>query len=327
MNRRAFVMTAGIVGTVALAGCTGDSNDDGSDPATPTEAATATEPDSGDGSGEPTLTATVEPSSSAVCWGEEYTLNTTIAASSDDRQFATAVVYKTASDTEWTAGIDGTEAMWTLSAGQSKTKEFDIQPPETGELTLGLLTGEYETLDQWDLTVRPPTAAFGETVSWYDGLELTLDARITETIAVHVFSTAESDEQDLGVHPVRPTNHVEKRWLLVTVRAENNTVDQDVHVPWDEQFDVLVGGEPVELQRYMINPADDPGFEVLDETTKPVGSIRLGSESDYYDWSEGTTLPPTASTTGWLPYIVDADTTLDDVGAMARHNEVRARWE
>lgn len=239
----------------------------------------------------------------------------TLQGGSEGTQVFTGIVYKTEGSPDWEDSVSGTESVWNLPAGQSQTKTFEVPPPQTGEITYGLLTENYETLEQWKLLVEPPRAAFGETIAFYDGLEMTVSVRLMETIEGSVFNHA--DQETRGVFTLRPSKG--RKWLRVHLTAMNTNNTRDVMPPPHKEIDVLAAGEQLDAIG-----AGTREIEIVGETTKEYDDLQLDEDKLYRPpWD----LVPSGKHSGFKQYIVPADITQADLKVMAPHNHVRATWE
>lgn len=296
-----------------MAGCLGDSDDTDADddPALDDDAP-----------GE--LTYSVEPTATEIDWGEEYSVTVTAEAGVDSPLEVTVVAYQLAGDTRW-SNIVHTRSTWSLDDGEVRTETYDIEPPATGEITFGLFRELFDTVAaDWDLLVNPPSAALGETISYYDGLEVTLDARLLDSIAFLLVDRRDQDE--LGVYPVRPQDG---QWVEVTVTAENTSTNTDVGLPDRDDITALADGTPLARPRQTgdhVGDGRDTAYEVADETVEVrEGWFEPRREEEFYDPPDE--LIPGATYEGRILFETGIDTTVADISARVGHRDVHATWE
>lgn len=322
MKRRSVLGTV-IGGSVGLfAGCA-----DGDEPG---------DPDADDGTGDPStdddiddpapgdVTYSVEPAATEIEWGERYSVAVTARAGSETPTEVTIVQYQRPGDTRWT-NLPHTRSTWDLEDGESRTVTHDIEPPASGEITFRLIGELSDTVAaEWQLLVVAPIALLGEPISYYDGLELAVEAQIRESME---FTLVDRREQVVvGTYPVRPKNG---QWVVVTIAADNTNVGANVGVPDPDDVHALSEGTPLERPRTIGDEVgDDPGFdyEIADETA----AVREGwfdprQEAGFYD--PPRELIPGAAYQGWSLFEADADIPPSAITVRVNHRGVWATWE
>jgi hypothetical protein len=275
---------------------------------------------SGDDGG---LVAEIEPSASEISWGAEYSVTVTLVAESGyESDWTGTEIYWRGDGENW--GVPGGEHTWDLQPGQSESHTFEIVPPETGDIAFFLadfMTGD--VLAEWTLTVQPPVVALGETVPYYDGLEVTVDVQLTETIEAHIY---DDEGADLGVYAIRPETG--NQWTLAMITAEN-TANCELYPPDWHDVAVLVDGKQLDQARGILW-ASRNDFRTVDGTPDGAYRVDLDEKEGYYD--PPMEILPTATAEGWLPYLAETDATKDDVAVVllretASFGTVTARWE
>jgi hypothetical protein len=326
MKRRTLLSTGTAIGLTFLAGCssngpTGEPGETGTETRTPT----TDEGSGGTSAGEGGLSAVIEPSATEIAWGEEYSVTVTLVAESEyETDWTHTEINWRAKDSS--GGITGTSySMWDLPTGQPDSHTFKFSPPTMGEITFvlkDLLVGD--TLTEWELTVEPPVAALGEAIPFYDGLEVTMDARLTETIEAHIY---DDEDADLGIYSIRPEDG--KQWALAMVTA-TNTSTSEIYPPEDRDIAVLANGNQLEQLRGLLF-AHQNDFRAVEGNPDDAWVVRLDDEADYYD--PPTEILPTATTEGWLPYLAKVDASKDDIAVIltretssSSSGRVTARW-
>jgi hypothetical protein len=329
MRRRRFVTTGTAVGLAFLAGC--GSNEPG---VQTTETGTPTETGDGrdtTGEGERAFSITVEPSTVELEWGVDYSVDITMEAGNEPIQTNCEIWWDTGTDPGWTP-VQGTNMVWDIPSGQSDMKTIDIIPPATGDIVFAFadLDQFSDILDEWELAVEPPQAALGEVIPYYDGLDVSMQASLQDTLDVTIYEYGGAGNPYEGEYSIRPTPPVSSQWLILTVTAENSTANADVAPPDSDHIDVLAAGTQLERKDLLFNYLSDRDFEVVGdppEEGETAYTIDFTQEQGYYDWQDHDILAPTATATGWLPYVVSADLTPDDIAVLLEYNEIRARWE
>ncbi|MCU4717094.1 hypothetical protein [Halapricum hydrolyticum] len=325
MRRRTFVATGTVAGLTFLAGC--GSND--SDVQTTETGTTRETSDGTDTAGEGEFSVTVEPSTAALEWGVDYSLDVTMEAGNEPIQTSSEIWWETNIDPGWTR-VQGTNVVWDIPTGQSETKTFDIIPPATGDITFAVADVDQfsDILTEWELAVAPPQASLGEAISYYDGLDVSMQASLQDTLDVTIHEYGGAGNPYEGEYSIRPTPAGSSQWLILTVAAENSTANVDVAPPNHDHIDVLAAGIQLERKNVLFNYLSDRDFEIVGDPPEEGESaymVDFTQEQGYYDWQN--VLVPTATATGWLPYVANSDVTLDDIAVLLEHNEIRARWE
>jgi hypothetical protein len=319
MNRRQFLGTGAIVSVGLLAGCASD------DPSSPTTEQGETTTDAGTpvggGATDGQLSVQVTPSASSIQWGEDYSVTVTLEAGSDveyDWAF-TEIYYQIEGDTNW-IGV-ATDSSWDLQPGSPQTKTYEIDPPATGEIAFRLYEDMIagETVAEWSLTVEPPVREFGQAIPYYDGLAVTVDARITDTIDFHVYDSYGGE--DLGVYAVQPNDG---RWAIAAVAVENTNANQEVRPPHSGNLALLASGTQLEVVDGLLF-VDGPAFSVVGDAPADAYVVDVSSEPGFFD--PPNFVVPTATTRGWVPFLLHTDATADELAAVMTREDVRARWE
>jgi|GEM_PF-4688996 len=325
MKRRAFVATGTAVGVAFLAGCS--SNGPG---VQPTETGTTRETRDGtETAGEGEFSVTVEPSTTELEWGVDYSLDVTMEAGDEPIQTMSEIWWDTDADPGWTR-IQGTNVVWDIPAGQSETKTFDIIPPATGDIVFAFADVDRfsDILDEWELAVAPPLAPLGEAISYYNGLDVSMQVSVQDTLDVTIYEYGGAGNPYEGEYSIRPAPAGSNQWLVLTMTAENSTANTDVAPPDHDRIDVLAEGIQLERKGLLFNYLSDNDFDIVGDPPEEGESaymVDFTQEQGYYDWQN--VLVPTATATGWLPYVVNADVTLDDIAVLLEYNEIRSRWE
>lgn len=321
MRRRALLRVGGGIAFVALAGCAGNNGDESETTTTEEESSGDTTESSGGGA----VSFSVEPSANQLDWGEDYSVAVTVQSGDEAVQLATGILYQTEDDSEWAGSFGDTETMWQLDAGESETTTFDVEPPSVGELRLGLYNAVSEqVVEEWDLTVSPPTATFGGTNSYYDGLDVTLDAELTEWMD---FELDYGDES--GTYAVRPQGG---QWVKVSVTAENTNTNSEVRLFGDDAFTALAGSSQLDRPRSL---GEDVGagtdYEIADQTRNEEGAW-MEMYKDGRAQQEGYWYPPSelisgAAEEGWFIFEAASDATKADLQIRLERSDIRATWE
>ena len=322
MRRRTLLRVGGGIAFVALAGCSGGDGDESETTTTSKEEASG---DTTETSGDEDVSYSVEPSANQLDWGEDYSVAVTVQCEHESAQLATGILYQTADDHQWAGSFGNTETMWQLDTGESETKTFDVDPPTVGELKLGLLeiTSE-EVVEEWELSVSPPTAAFGGTNSYYDGLDVSLDVELTEWMD---FELDYGDES--GMYAVRPQGG---QWVKVTVTAENTNTNSEVSLFGDDAFTALAGSSQLDRPRSLgegVGAGTD--YEIDDQTRHDEGArlemYKGGSAQQEGYWYPPSELISGATEEGWLVFEGETDTTKSDLQIRLERADIRATWE
>lgn len=205
--------------------------------------------------------------------------------------------------------------MWQLDGGESRTETYELRPPGGGDLSLALVDQDSNILEEWHLTVSMPQAALGETISYYDGLELTIDAQLRDSVTVPI--------EDYGEYAV---GVVDAPWVEVAITAENTSMDQKVDTPWRDSFAVLAGGTQLERSDggYL---GSDSEYEVLDADREFKDYEGFSLEDLENHWDPPSELVPDASEQGVLLFKGLEGTTVDELSISVNRNETRATWE
>lgn len=153
MYRSGLLTTGATIAVGSVAGCLGD--DAGSDSDTDGDSGTDAETDSGtdDGSDSGTqpdageVAFRVEPSTTELEWGDDYSVTVTAEAGPDPPERATVVAYQGEGDNQW-SGVANTEAVWRLEGGERQTETYDIRPPSSGQLSYALMDQDGNALEE-----------------------------------------------------------------------------------------------------------------------------------------------------------------------------------
>lgn len=299
-----------------------------SDSAETTEPAGASSPEPPDEPEAEEVSFSIEPATNEIDWGEECSVTVSARAGDDPPRVPTIVVYETEDSSTWTGSIGATEMMWNLDAGESETETFEIEPPSVGEFTLGLMDArEEEVVDEWELMVNPPVQSFGETLSYYDGLDMTVDVELQEWIDVELVYGDINDEET-GTFSVRPRDG---QWVKVWVTAENTNTNEKVRMPGNDMFTGLADNSQLDHPRYL---GEDVGagtnYEIDDASVEEEGA-RMEMYHDGDPKQEDFWYPPSelisgAVEEGWMLFETDADMTVEDIQIRLSRNDVRATW-
>lgn len=322
MRRRTLLRAGGSIAFVALAGCSGDDGDESESDTTTEEASSG---DTTETSGGGDVSYSVEPSANQLDWGEDYSVSVTVEAGDESVQLATGIVFQTEDDQQWAGSFGNTEKMWQLEAGESESATFDVEPPTVGELRLGLYDAASEqVVEDWELAVTPPTAAFGGTNSYYDGLDVTLDVELTEWMDFEL-----DYEDESGTYAVRPQGG---QWVKVTVAAENTNTNSEVRLFGDDAFTALGGSSQLDRPRSL---GEDVGagtnYEIADQTRHEEGAW-MEMYKDGNAQQEGYWYPPSelisgSAEEGWFVLEAESDTTKADLQIRLERSDIRATWE
>lgn len=325
MKRRTVVTTGATVGLAFLAGCSSGGPDDRPTDTESGPAGETTSPTGGDAAGEPSIV--VEPSTAELDWGADYSVAVTMEAGSEPIETFTEIWWDAEDDPGWTS-VSETNAQWSIPAGQSETKTFDIVPPTTGDVVFAFtdLDQFMDILDEWELAVAPPRATLDEPIPFYDGLTVTMRASLEDEIQARTESYGGQEEYD--ERPIRPWEN-DTRWLVLTVTAENDSDNDDVRAPDHREIAVLAAGNQLDAEGLMFT-TEPPRFEFVGEPPDPDREdywVELQEDSGYYDEFGSTTLVPNAFVEGWIPYVVSDSIALDDVTVQLEYDDVTAVWE
>lgn len=329
MRRRPLLLAGATFAIGTTAGCVGDGGED-TETATDPGGGTPTEPD-GDTPGEPTGTGvsfSVDHAGTELDWGAAYSVTVTAQAGEDPPDVATAILYQADDAADWSGTLDGTETVWRLDAGESKTETYDIEPPAVGEYTLGLMESTDETVvEEWDLLVRPPTAAFDDPISYYDGLDVTVDVELHDWMEFKLEYGPINDEET-GRFEVSPKDGT---WVKVIVTSENTNSNSKVRLFGEDRFSALAESSQLERPRSLgEDVGKDTPYEIRDQT-RHEGGAWLEMHKDGQRQQDGYWYPPDevvsgAVEEGWLVFTTAADTTVDDLEIRLARNDVRATW-
>lgn len=330
MKRRA-VLTGGVtIALASIAGCTGDGDgDSGSTPTTEPGVEPTTEPGEEPPPGE--VAFSVEHSGAEMDWGDEYSVTVTARAGDEPPDVVTVIAYQMGDESTYSHTFDNTEAVWRLDAGKSRTKTFEIEPPAVDEFHVGLFnTVEEEVVEEWDLTVTPPVQSFGETLSYYDGLDVTVDVELHEWLE---FDLHWDGRDESGTYPVRPEGG---QWVKVNITAynRNDRGGDGVGVPTVEAFSARAGNSALEHPRWSgADVGADTRFEVDDEDgNRDEERSRLEMRHDGEPQQEGFWFPqddisPDIVEEGWMVFETGTDTTKEDLQLALERDDITAIWE
>lgn len=330
MRRRQLLTVGGTIVLGTLAGCSGDNGEESestptSEPAD-TESAAQTTAQTAEGESR----FNVEASTTEIDWGERFEVTITAQGGEDAMTKGSTVVYQTEEDSTWAGSYGETEYIWQLGAGETETETFEIQPTKTGEHTMALMTSDNEKIAEWKLTVKSPTAVFGEPISFYDGLDLTLDAELHEWLEFEL--KWGYPEEKTGMFSVHPKDG---QWVKVSLTAENTNTNEEVSLPEPENFSGLGGNSQLDHYTGREPVGGDTEYEldeIEDEWDMSSGEDRPYLDVKYDDYSqEGYWKPPNnlisgAVEEGWLLFEADADVTADDIEIRLNRNDIRATW-
>ena len=327
MNRRKLLMVGAAAGSSSIAGCFGGDEEQPDETPTTESEEDGGSPDTSEESEAGKISFSVDPSATEIEWGEEYSVTVTMQAGDEPVDAATGIVYQTEADATWSGNLGNTEMMWRLDAGESQSETFEIEPPAVGEFTLGLVNAvEEDVVEEWDLTVTPPVQSLGETLSYYDGLDMSVDAELQEWIDV-VLTWDQEDEA--GTYSVRPA---EGQWVKVNIVAENTNMNTDVGIPGYGAFSALAGNSQLDHPRYLGTDVGAGTEYVVDDQTRHEEGSRLEMNDGGEPGQEGFWLPPDelipdAREEGWVLFEAATDTAVEDVEIRLQRNDVRATWE
>lgn len=325
MRRRKLLAAGAAITLSVIAGCSGDDNGDG--PAsTPTSDPDEETPEPPEEPGDGDLSFSAESSATEIDWGEEYSVTVTARAGESPPHVMTALVYQSEADSTWSGSFGNGEMLWRLDGGESRTETFELKPPEVGECKVGLMTQDGEVIEEWELTVNPPTAEFGETISYYDGLDVTVDAELHDSMDFEI-TWDYGDES--GVYSVRPKDG---QWVKVSVVAKNTNTNEDVRVPGEDRFSGLAGSSQLNSPRSLgTEVGAGTEYEIDDETRHEEGAW-MEMYKDGAAQQEGYWYPPSeliagAEEKGWILFETDKkDISVDDVEIRSNRNDIRATW-
>lgn len=330
MRRRKLLTVGGAIFLGSLAGC-GGGGDEGEPESTPTpdaetetqeETATPEEPEEGG------VTFAVDPSSSEIDIGEPYTVTVTAKAGDESVEAVTGIIFKRGDQQSWSGPISDTGKRWQLKAGESQTANFDLEPGSVEEYTLALADSENkEVIEEWELTVNRPTAAFGKTISYYDGLEMTVDVEVHEWLE---FELSWDGGDKTGTYAVRPR---EGQWAKVWVKGKNpEENDQDVTAPAGEDFNGLAGGQQFNrIKRNGVTVGADTDYKI-DDSTREAGGADMETMDEYWlppetGITRGTLIPGAVHEGMVLFEASGTDWSVEDIKIMLNRNDIRATWE
>ncbi|MFQ3294245.1 MAG: hypothetical protein ACI9PP_000185 [Halobacteriales archaeon] len=336
MRRRYLLRGGTIMAVGSLAGCIiGDLEErvDGSDGATDTEPEDDSDPEPSDGSEDGDVSFSVEPKASEIKWAEPYSVTVTVKAGEDPPPIVTQIIYERESDSQWSGDFSNTQQYWTLGADKSTTKTFEMKPPGYGDFTLGLLTVDnQEVVETWDLTVQQPRAAFGEPISYYDGLDMTVDAEVHDSLEFELDYGEDNDEYT-GMFSVSVKDG---KWLKINIIAENKGKGK-VGLPGKTEFSGLAGGTQLEQNqpRALGEHVGKESIYVIGDGPSDINDARMEMhksgvvQQDGY-WYPESDLIAGAREEGWLVYAVQEDLSEDSVIEIRLNRQsgpdVRAIW-
>jgi hypothetical protein len=338
MRRRYLLRGGKVMAVGSLAGCIGDIADigDGSDATTPTkpedesgpEPEDESDPEPEDGSDEGEVSFSVEPSASEIEWGEPYSVTVTVTPEGAPGDVATGIIFQKGSTASWSGPISDTGKRWQLDAGESQTETFDLEPSSVDDYTLGLANVQKETvIEEWKLSVTPPTAEFDETISYPNGFKMTVDAELHEWLELKL-SWDGGDET--GTYAVRPRDG---QWVRVWATGENNSDENETLTgPAGQDFTALAGG--TQLNRISGGKSVGAGtdYEIKDPTREEKGAkTKEGWEEFWILPNTGFTrgkLAPTATDDGLVLFVTDMETTKEDLKIQLKwpDNDVLVTW-
>ncbi len=328
MRRRTVLATGVAIGLSSIAGCLGDDGESMEPGEEPGEEPT-TEPGEEPPASE--VAFSIEHSGTEMDWGDEYSVTVTVRAGDEPTRVGTAIAYQTEDDPTWSGTFSNTEQVWQLDAGESRTETFEIKPPAVGELQVGLFNSMEEAVEeQWDLTVYPPVQSFGEPLSYYDGLDMTLDVELHEWLELELYWGR--DPRETGIYEVRPADG---QWVKVFLTGENTNMNEEVRMPRDvregEDFSGLANNSQLDHPRIRgTNVGAGTDYVVADPTRHEEGArmeMRWDTTVQEGFWDPPSDLVSGATEEGWIVFETDMDTTVDDVEIRLRRNDIRATWK
>lgn len=323
--------TGVVIGATAIAGClgNGDEPDNGGDE---DQTETTQTTDTTDSTGE--LAVSAEPSATEIDWGDEYSVHVTVQAGNESPEIATAIIYQTEDDSSWSGSFSNTEKMWRVDAGETATETFLIEPPAVGTLTLGLINVmNEEVVEEWELTVQPPTGALDEPISYYDGLDMTVDAEIHDSLEFELDYGGSMNEAESGMFSVSVRDG---KWVKVIINAVNTKEEGKVDLPGEPEFSGLAGGTSlVQNQPRSLGEGVGEGtIYAIGDGPSDIDDAWMEMHKDGVVQQEGYWYPPSeiaagAREDGWLVYAVQEDLA-DDSAIEIRLDrngvDVRATW-
>lgn len=311
MKRRAFISTV-VVGTGVLAGCLGGSGNDGG--GTPTRASTPTADDSStqwSGASGGDVAISVEYSADIIEYGDPYSVTISARNQGDDSAMMIGdIVYRTGDQSSW----DYLTEMepWSVAAGQTQSKTFDVQPTATGTLEVGYQDVYEGIIDTWTLEVNAPNLVYGEQLVYYDGLGVTVDISLADAVEAPIRNLMDEDYREDRL--VRPNTG--RTWGVIDVTLENTDDNDDVDTPLDDGYTLLLAGN----QQSRL--AGGRQVDWMELETLYEGELTV---LDTYFPPE--VLVPGASSSGRIVFDVSEDVDLTDATVMLTRYDVRSRWE
>lgn len=329
MRRRTVLTTGTVVVSGTIAGCLGLGGGDGDEPEPTTTEEDAQTTQTTETGGELSLSA--DPSATEMEWGDEYSVEVTVQSGEEPTQIVTGLMYQTEDDPNWAGPFGNSKMMWQLEAGETETKTCEAKPPSTGLLTVGLVNMQTkEVAAKWELTVQPPTAAFGETISYYDGLDMTLDAEVHESMDFEIeYGPYGEKVEDVFTVSVR-----NGKWVKVNVVAENTNEKGEVGLPEEGQFSGLAGNTQLDSDKpRSLGESVGEGsiYEIAEPPADEDDPPWLEMHHDGVVQQDGYWYPPSelaagAKEDGWIVYAVEEeDFTVDDVEVRLDRGGVDAR--
>lgn len=303
------------VGMAILAGCTGGDTPEVSGETTTTTKQQYSDP-YGSSSGGNGLTATVEPSVSAVAYGETYEVTVTLRNESDESSMYMGRFVARGPGVPWeslgqTGGVQ-------LGPGQSETTTYQLVPPGVGTIEYGLMDAQtMNLLAQWTLDVDQPSVPFDEPIDYYDGLRVTAEESFADEIPMEVQDL--ESMTSLGLQPIRAP--VGEQWVIVDLTLENTSDTDPVVMATlrDRDFTLLADG--VQQERFRAVGWSHSKFR---DQFGEYEEVNVLEEADHYN--PPAELVPGAKTQGWLLFTapMDAD---DQTLQLVLVREVLELWD
>ena len=225
--------------------------------------------------------------------------------------------------------------VWNLDAGETATKTIETRPPSTGGLTIALMKMQTEEVaDQWELSVQAPTASLDETISYYDGLDMTVGAEIHDSLEFELNYGGNMNDAETGTFPVSVRDG---KWVKINIVAENTKQEGKVALPGKTEFGGIVG-QGTQLKqnqpRALGEGVGQGTIYAIGDGPSDIDDARMEMHKGGTVQQDGYWYPPSelvagAVEEGWIAYAVQEDLS-DDSAIEIRLDrqgvDVRATW-
>lgn len=316
-SRRRWLYLCGVAWTAGLAGCAAIEDDEPEETPEPTPEPTPTPEANGTPVENGRIDVTVDPSAEAITYGEGYTVAVTIQNMGNDVEFLPGSFVARAEAATWRHLKHGENIQ--IPPGEEVTETYTLIPPAIGDVEFGYMNaGTQVVLTQWNLSVAAPRVPFGETNSFYDGLDVTVDLRFTDAMEMPVKHTIEDDPG-----PRQITAPAGRQWVLLDLRVENTNETDSVRFDQaGRRAGVFLRANGIQQDQYDRQLwGTDGEFE---DQLSPNEFVEVTEMSGYFD--PPSELGPGGATEGWLLFTAPEDATDETLEvAMTRFEE--SAWD